>query len=127
MIPGGGDPPRPKVQILEILDFRQNNRYFSRLRRSTKPNHINNTMFYYFAPQGDENFEIEWLYREFLRFTLFSMRSVLICLCFTMESLGTYVISLSYLSSREGGPPRTQSSNLRLLQIKIYLQHFVFR
>ena len=87
MIPGGGDPPRPKVQILEILDFRQNNRYFSRLRRSTKPNHVNNTMFYYFAPQGDENFEIEWLYREFHRFTLFSMRSVLICLCFTMESL----------------------------------------
>ena len=53
MIPGGGDPPGPKVQILEILYFCQNTRYFSRLRWSTKPNHVNSTMFRYFAPQGN--------------------------------------------------------------------------
>ena len=53
MIPGGGDPPRPKVQILEILYFCPNTRYFSSLRWSTNPNHVNNTMFRYFAPQGD--------------------------------------------------------------------------
>ena len=44
MIPGGGTP-RPKVQILEILYFCQNTLYFSRLRRSANPNHVNNTCF----------------------------------------------------------------------------------
>ena len=44
MIPGGGDPPRPKVQILEILYICENSRYFSRLRRSAKVNHDNNAM-----------------------------------------------------------------------------------
>ena len=61
MIPGGGGPPGPKVQILEILYFCQNTRYFPRLRRSTNPNHVSNTMFRYFAPQGDNIFEIGWL------------------------------------------------------------------
>ena len=87
MIPGRGEAPRPKDQILEILYICENSRYFSRLRRSTKPNPTNNAMFHYFAPQGAKFLELNGYNVNFFDFTIFSIRSVLIYLCFTIESL----------------------------------------
>ena len=52
MIPGGGTPPRPKVQILDILGNSQNNGYFSRLRRYRKHNPDNIRILHCAAPQG---------------------------------------------------------------------------
>ena len=122
MIRGGGDPPRPKVQILDILGNSQNNGYFSRLRRYRKHNPDNIRILHCAAPQGRKFWGLGGFTMIFFIFAIshayFLMFSYIILI---------YLCKLPYFTYHLGrGDPPTQSSNLRLVQIKIFLNYFVY-
>ena len=74
MIPGGGDPPRPKVQILDFFGYWPNNRYFSRLRRSRKRYPMGIDVLHCIAPQGRKFWSFDQFWARFCIFVMFTMR-----------------------------------------------------
>ena len=126
MIPGGGDPPRPKVQILDFFGNWPNNRYFSRLRRSRKRYPTGIDVLHCIAPQDRKIWSFDEFWARFCIFVMFTMKCMLIYLCFPMKHYLLIKSSLFTYDLGRGGPPPTQRTNLRFAQIVEDLKNFNF-
>ena len=121
MFPGGGDPPRPKVQILDILGNSQTNAYFRASGGTAKHSPDNIKILHCIAPQGRKF----WGLGGFTMFLFIFAISHAYFLMFSYIIL-IYLCKLPYFTYDLGrGDPPSQSSNLRFVQNKIFLNYFV--